>query len=312
MDLGRERRIWSRTWPFALLCVLNASRWLIEGAFPNTGSSAWSEAVGCLFVAACLLAWTRLGRQRRNQAPREGSSPYPVVTAAIVIAGVPIGTAIAGRSLNPNNVTLALALCPVVIAVVVSATGQGEGADLTGLLWPGLAGIAGLLLLVPEPSFGAWRPWIGMVAVPLLVGGAAGGYGSATRAVPDRALGDARAIAAGLGCAAGLLGLLAISHGRTGGGQGISLPAAALDGGTALLTLVALVRIGPVRWSAQFLLVPLLGLGEGVVVLRPLLDWRSYLAFGLLAMSAAYQWVALAGSVDPAMDPDASSRVPER
>ena len=312
MNLGRERRIWSRTWPFALLCVLNASRWLIEGAFSTTGSSAWSEAVGCLFVAACLLVWTRLGRQRRNQAPRGGSSPYPVMTAAIVIAGVPIGTAIAGRSLNSNNITLALALCPVVIAVVVSASGQGDGADLTGLLWPGLAGVAGLLLLVPEPSFGAWRPWIGMIAVPLLVGGAAGASSSAKRASPDQSLGDLRALAAGLGCAAALLSLLAFFHGWAGSAAGISLPAAALDGATALLTLVALVRIGPVRWSAQFLLVPLLGLGEGVVVLRPLLDWRSYLAFGLLAMSAAYQWMALAGSVDPAMDPDATSRVPER
>ncbi len=313
MDLGREKRTWSRTWPFALLCALDASRWLIEGAFPATGSSLWTEAAGCLGAAVCLLAWATLRPANLNGALRRSSSVNLIIAVATVVSGAALAAAVAGRPLNANNVTLALALCPVVIAVVVSAGGRADGADLTGLLWPGLAGVAGLLLLVPEPSFGAWRPWIGMMAMPLLIGGAAGAYSAISDEEPECPAKDHRpAMAAGLACAAGLLGALAWLRWRAGTEQAFTLPAAALDGGTAVLTLFALVRLGPVRWSAQFLLVPLLGLAEGVVFLRPLLDWRSYAAFGLLALSAFYQWMALAGSADPAIDNAAEAGVPEQ
>ena len=56
----------------------------------------------------------------------------------------------------------------------------------------------------------------------------------------------------------------------------------------ALLTLLVLRRLGVVRWSAQFLLIPLLTLLEGVLLLRPVLDFRSWMAFVLLAVSSGY------------------------
>lgn len=280
-------------WPFVTLCLLSASRWLIEGAVPSTASTVSSEAVGCLFAGVTLSLWLGIKLARIRPLRGFGALCGAGLVGALVLAGPAMAALLAGRPLNPNNATLALALCPVVIAVV-TVSGSGEHVELTALLWPGLAAVAGLLLLVPQPSFGSWRPWAGLLAMPLIVGTAAGWANVRLRASAGPALRQGLPVlAASLVFAAVLLGAIAAPHWRAGVPEGFSLVAAGLDGLTAVLSLVTLGRVGAVRWSAQFLLVPLLALLEGVLFLQPILDGRSYLAFALLAVSSAYQWMAL-------------------
>lgn len=294
VDEDRGRWRWTRVWPFALLCVLGASRWLIEGVLPSSSSTLVSEAAGCAMAALLVfpIGLKRAGLRCVRNAGDKAPTGFALL-AAMLLVGPALSVLLAGQFLNANNTTLAFALCPVVVAVVASAAGDAEHGDLTGLLWPGLAGVAGLLLLVPEPTYTGVRPWLALFALPAMVGFAAGIW--AYRLRPERnSSRDAFRfeLAAGLGCAAISFGLLAVLRWKAGGGAVFSFSAAALDGLMAVLTLLTLGRLGAVRWSSQFLFIPLLGLLEGVVFLKPFLDGRSYLAFGLLAVSAVYQWMA--------------------
>jgi drug/metabolite transporter (DMT)-like permease len=298
-------------WPFVLLCLLSASRWLVEGAVPSSSSTLASEAAGCLMAAVLVWPLSR-GRAGSHDSAFSKSGWTAAGLSALVLTGPAIATLIAGRFLDPNNSTLGLALCPVVIAVVASVMGSDDGADLTGLLWPGLAGVAGLLLLLPQPTFSGFRPWVGLMAIPVLVGLAAGVWGRRFELGQSASRSDASAeVSLVLVLSALLFGTLGVLSWRAGAVTGFSFTAAALDGAAAALTLVSLVRLGPVRWSSQFLFIPLMALLEGVFFLRPFLDWRSYLAFALLAVGGAYPWIAHGPHEHGGVIQDRKSRVPE-
>ena len=203
------------------------------------------------------------------------------------LAGAAVAAAISTRFVNANNATLALALVPCVTAVTMSASEHEGSADLTARLWPGLAGVAGLLLLLPQPVFTDWRFALAFVAMPLLVGAGSSAFSAACG--PDVFRGSQRG---SLTCTVLLLagsafGLLSLRSFR-GSVASFSWGVAALDGLLALLSLLVLQRLGAMSWAAQFLLIPLLTLLEGAVLLHPVLDLRSWLAFALLAVSGGY------------------------
>ncbi len=172
--------------------------------------------------------------------------------------------------------------------------GDMEG-DLTARLWPGLAGLAGLLLLLPQPSLGDWRYDLSLLCLPLVTGLGASyvtarqGHQVSEQVFPSP---EPLWLAVTLGSAALVFAGLAWGAQHSGGNEIFSVSAATLDGLMALLTLLVLRRLGAVRWSSQYLLIPLLTLLEGALLLRPVLDWRSWMAFALLAASSGYLLVA--------------------
>ena len=90
-----------------------------------------------------------------------------------------------------------------------------------------------------------------------------------------------------LGAAAVFGVAVLVSFGR---GQGVAWPSlhglsTALDGVEALLCVLALDRIAAARWSAQFAVVPLLVLVEGVALLHSPVATR--FVVGLLLLAAA-------------------------
>lgn len=279
-------------WIFAVLCVLVGSRWLIEAVLPNSGSTELTEAAGCI-MAAGLAALPVVFRRVRSRASSSSFRPAKLSgTSALALVGPALGASVAGRHVNGNNATLALALTPAVIAVALSARSHNDSGELTGRLWPGLAGLAGLLLLLPQPSLDSWRFLLALGLMPLLTGLGAAFSLLGPRSPQEPARGDAYVdadpqIVISLLIAGVLFAILTIAGGLT---QSLpfSLSAAALDGLIFLLSLVVLARLGAVRWAAQFLLVPLLTMLEGAVVLRPVLDVRSWLGFALLAVSGGY------------------------
>ena len=265
-------------------------------------------------MAALLVFPTRAARTlfKAQMQPKIGLLWQQALLAAMVLAGPALSVAVAGQFLNANDTTLAFALCPATIAVVASVTGEANNADLTGLLWPGLAGVAGLLLLLPEPAFVSVRPWLGLAVLPLVEGIAAGVWVQRLRGNRASLSGEFRiGLAAGLASSAAAFALLAALNWCKGEKPDFSLSAAVLDGLTAGLTLLSLGQLGAIRWSAQFLLIPLLGLLEGALLLRPFLDWRSYMALGLLGVSGAYQWMARPQATPTGPEPVADLPVPE-
>ena len=163
--------------------------------------------------------------------------------------------------------------------------------DLAARLWPGLAGIAGLLLLLPQPVFRGLRWPLALLLMPLLTS-----FGAVFAVSPARLEQPAHRsiprceIAGALLLASILFALLEAVRRQTNTTMEaqFSFTASTLDGSLVLLSLIALRTLGATRWAAQFLLAPLITLTEGVVLLRPVLDMRSWLAFALLAISSIY------------------------
>ena len=312
MARDRRPRSWIAVWPFAALCLLAGSRWLQEGALPATQSTAGSEAAGCI-MAAGLVGFSGALRSTGAQA-RQSRLPFwrTVGAAAVVLTAPAVAAAVSSRHVSGNDATLALALTPVVVAVASAANGTAETGGLAGRLWPGLAGMAGLLLLIPPPDFSGWRFVAALGALPLLSGCAAAGVQRGLEEAPGDTSPSRGRLARKLSgslprnplgweffallAAAAVFALLGP---RTHWGQpqgGSSFPAAGLDGLTFLLSLLVLRRLGAIGWAAQFLAIPLLTLLEGAGVLRPVLDLRSWIGFALLAVSSGY--LLLPGSAD--------------
>jgi len=278
-------------WPLGALCLLTASRWLIAGAEPGSGSTLLSQAVG--YGMASGLAELVVTLRQSGPETRVGQAGFAagVISSSLVVTGPVLAQGIAGQRLNANDSTLALALTAVVVALLTSCCGDVPAVDLTGLLWPGLAGLLGLLLLLPQPAYSGWLAWAGLISMPLLVGtGAFLATAKRTIRATDAPV-RRQEVTGGLLVACLVVTGLWFAGSREPHGSGLWI-ASGLDGLTASLTLLALRRLGAVRWCAQFSLTPLLALLEGLFFLRPSTDLRTWIGVGLLGASAAYQLFA--------------------
>lgn len=217
--------------------------------------------------------------------------------------------------LRPGSVpagghAMALALTPVVIAVIESATCH-DSETLAGRLWPGLAAIAGLLLLLAEPALTNPGEDILLVLTPLLTGAGAVLFCSSRESawrVPAALLGACGALAAGA---------LANVSTHTGGLYDLPGLAAGLDALEALLSVLAISRLSTTRWaatrwSAQFALVPLLVMVEGLASMREGIPARMIVGLLLLAMAGIALLIPPAEEPRFELSPCASPQRPGR
>jgi hypothetical protein len=198
---------------------------------------------------------------------------------------------------------MALALTPVVIAVVESAT-RHDSETLAGRLWPGLATVAGLLLLLAEPSLTNPGEDILLVLTPLLTGVGAVVFCSSRDSawrVPAALLGASAALA---------VGALVNVATHSGGLYDMAGLAAGFDALEALLSIVAISRLSATRWSAQFALVPLLVLIEGLALMPTSIHGR--MIVGLLLLAIAAVALLIPPSEEPHFELGASAVHPSR
>lgn len=269
-----ERSAWRLWWPFALLCLVRGSRWALSESLPGSATTLASAAVGCGSAAALYLLILRpagVTREQRGQLMRSAVGGGLLITGPLVALLYP-------RAISAASLTMALALTPVVIAVCVAAT-RHTGESLAGRLWPGLAAIAGLLLLLTQPSLSNSGVDVVLALTPLLTGCGAVLFCSAHDLgwrIPAALLGA---------CVA--LGLGAVINVAThiGGWPEMVGLAAGFDALEALLALTALSRLSATRWSAQFAIVPLLVLLEGVVFMPASIPARMIVGLLLLAFA---------------------------
>ncbi len=265
------RRLW---WPFVLLCFLGGSRWALSESLPGSVTTFASASLGCGSAAAFYLLLTRPWRRSRAVRTQLTRS---AVGGALMISG-PLLMLLRPRSIPAGSHTMALALTPVVIAVVESAT-RHDSETLAGRLWPGLAAIAGLLLLLAQPRLTNPGEDILLVLTPLLTGIGAVLFCSSRESawrVPAALLGA---------CASLGLGALVNLATHTGGFYEMAGLAAGFDALQALLSIVAISKLSATRWSAQFALVPLLVLLEGLAFMTAGIPARMIVGLLLLAIA---------------------------
>jgi hypothetical protein len=201
------------------------------------------------------------------------------IGGALLISGPLIGLLHPGL-VSSTSLTLALALTPVVITVAESAA-HNAVESLAGRLWPGLAAIAGLLLLLEQPSLANPARDFLLVLSPVLSGCGAVLFASSRPAawrLPAALLGGAAVLA---------LGAVVNHVTHLGGWPDMPGLAAGLDAVEAILSLVALSRLSAARWSAQFAIVPLLVVLEGIGLARSSVPLRMIVGLVLLAAASA-------------------------
>jgi hypothetical protein len=101
--------------------------------------------------------------------------------------------------------------------------------------------------------------------------------------------------------AVALFGFATLATSLTGGHRpSFSLLAIAYEGILALLSVLALSRLGAMRWSSQFTWLPMLVLVEGIVLVRPPLTTRSVIGLLLLTLASVYLLISQEDEADTA------------
>jgi hypothetical protein len=210
--------------------------------------------------------------------------------ASICLLGVP-ALVVAMTLGGGSEVTAAalFALLPVMVVVIVAYVDPGGrgSSGTTRLLVPALIGLGGMLLLLPFAEPGSWRQagLEGVIVLGILVAAVASVW-------MYRLLGGFTVIEAAVICCVAnaafsfafflVSGLVTSVAGGSGWAGDWSWRVFAIEVGTAIcfglpqvLLLVWLMReVAPVKFSARYLVVPLLTVIEGYAVVRPEIGWR--------------------------------------
>ena len=269
--------------PFVLLLLVGASRWAISAARPDADSTLSSETLGCAW--ATLLAFAFFLPKRRQAAPQPKPSRAATLrwfcAGAMLFGGPAMGLLLPGRDLDSSALTIALALTPIIIAIASSALGTESSDGIAGRIWPALAAIAGLLLVLVQPNLGDIRTDLVLLLAPVVTGVGAVLFCTAHAKAP------ARITTALLGASA-LFALALLTRRLAGARPSVSLLAIACDGLVALLAIAALSRLGATRWSSQFTWIPLLIILEGIALVRPNLTAHWFIGLVLLIIAGVY------------------------
>ena len=175
------------------------------------------------------------------------------------------------------------ALVPIVAAIAQIALGSAPPGSFAARTWPALAALTGLLLLIPQPSLANPVADATLLLAPLATGIGAALFSTSPPPKNNPALPSALSAAALVFASAWTVQFL-LHHASAH----LSPLAALLDAATALLTLLSLSRIGLMRWSVQFVLVPLMVILQGFVLLRPPIDAYNSSGLALLLLGCIF------------------------
>lgn len=264
----------------AVFCLLAGSRWLIDAAWPQTMPTLLAQSVHYAVTGVIVLAIS-LGRPSAK--PSERMQAGRIAGASLLLLGAP---ALIGRLADGVSSVTSVALYAMVpLCVVLTAAWMRDEVGRASMV-PALAGLAGILLILPwhlpATAVGAFSLGAVMVGVvltatasvwihPLLQGG---------RLVEVLAIGTLTNAA--------VLGSASMVFGDRWAGWSAwafeMLRALFLDGPAAVLLFWLLRELAPERFATRFFLVPLVTLLEGIAVLRGPVNSRT--GVGLLLLLA--------------------------
>ena len=281
-------RVWT---VFAVVCVWAASGWLIT---PGSDALPRLERQGLGFAVLAGVALASGGcrnwraRLRLHGAVSMGGVLFFAVPAVLIEH--------AREYAAETSVAVVFALAPVVVVLVWGAVMQEPGA----MRWlvPALTGLAGVLLLLPfemPVSTRGWEAVAEIVAAMLLVAGAGVWlFGLLREMSTTKALtvvGAANAIVLFVCC--GALGSLDWRWRDVVRGLSWESAVAVI---VAALTVWLLQAMDPIRFSARFLVIPLMTILEGAVLLRPEVTGR--MAVGIVLLAGGATWMLGAKQVE--------------
>jgi drug/metabolite transporter (DMT)-like permease len=276
---------WTLWIAFAVLCILAGSSWAIpDGANPLPPLEQQGILFGVIGLIALLFSgrrlWSGIADLRRAR----------LAAAAVMFFGIPIvASEYARGSVSAITRSALFAMVPVVVVLAVAAgDAAGEERGARRFLVPALAGLGGLLLLLPLEFSGSIRGRVLLAlvcAVVVLVGLASVWM---YRLLREFNLAEAVAIV-GVANAIFLLGWSGVcGHGVWRLRELVSVaPVSLLVDMVEVMLIVWLLReMPPVRFVARYLLIPLLTVLESYVLMRP--EWTVRMVFGtvLLAVGA--------------------------
>jgi drug/metabolite transporter (DMT)-like permease len=287
---------WTLWIAFAALSILSGTSWAIPAESAERLPAL--EQQGLLFGVIGVIALLFAGRAEWS---RGRVSEYARLAAAAVgFFGVPIVVAEYARGSVPAISRSALfALVPVVVVLAAAAGDwtEREERDWRRFLTPALAGLGGLLLLLPFEFSRSARGWgrLAVVCVAVVLVGLA----SVWLYRMLRGFGFACAMAVvGLSNAAFLLASSAARDEMVWRASDMAalmstsslmdiLLNLSVDVAEVLLLAWLLREMQPVRFAARYLVIPLVTVLEGYVLVRPELTIRMGSGTVLLAAGAA-------------------------
>jgi drug/metabolite transporter (DMT)-like permease len=261
---------------------------MLTEAFPASTTTLLSASAGCAAAALLFQLITRNWQLKTESTIRLHHHPHTslgrsALAGILLLTGPLLSLLLTGHGIDPNALTLALALVPIVAAVTQNALGNATPDSFAARTWPALAALTGLLLLVPQPSFANPIADATLLLAPLATGIGAALFSTSASPKNQLAFPTTLSATALLFSAAWLVQYL-LHHTSAH----LSPLAALLDAATALLTLLALSRIGLASWSAQFVLVPLAVILQGFVLLRPPIDPYNSAGIALLLLGCIF------------------------
>jgi hypothetical protein len=278
---------WTLRIAFGALCILSGTSWVIPVEMP--GELPPLEQQGILFGVVGLIALLFAGRRVWSRS--KGLQSARLAAASVGFFGVPVIVAEYARGSVPAISRSALfAMVPVVVVVVVLVVAAGDWTEREErgarvFLMPALAGLGGLLLLLPLEFSRSVHGWLMLtvVCVAVVVVGLASVW--LYRLLRGFALADAIAVA-GLANAAFLLAWSAVREDLVWRGSAL-LPAMSLaslvDVIEVLLIVWLLGEVPPIRFASRYLMIPLVTVLESYVVMRPALTIR--MGFGTVSLA---------------------------
>jgi hypothetical protein len=268
---------------FVALCVLSGTSWVIPRELSDVLPTL--EQQGILFAVVGL---TALLFAMRGLGFRSWGLRYVRLGAtAVGFFGVPIVVAEYARGSVPAISRSALfALVPVVVVMTV-AYSESSGREQRGarvFLMPGLAGVGGLLLLLPLGFSNSARGWVmlAMVCGAVVLVGLVSVW--LYRLLHGIAFANAIAVV-GVANAVFLLFSSAVREGVVWRGNGLAsaISIGSLVDLVEVLLIVWLLReMPPIRFAARYLVIPLVTVLESLVVMRPAVTIR--MGFGILLL----------------------------
>jgi hypothetical protein len=273
---------WTLWIAFVVLCVLSGTSWAIP--VESSGALPPLQQQGVLFGVIGLAGLLFAGRGMCSQA--RWREYVRLGTATVGFFGVPIVVAEYARGSVPAISRSALfALVPVVVVMAVASDGSEErGARL--FLMPALAGLGGLLLLLPLSFSRSVRGWMMLALVCAAV--VLVGLASVWMHRSLRGVGFAAAIAlVGVANAVFLLVWSAVREEVVWRGNGLAsvVSIASLADVVEVLLIVWLLReMMPIRFASRYLVIPLVTVLESYVVMPP--EWTVRMGFGTALLAA--------------------------
>ncbi len=255
--------------------LLASTRWVLESVWPPTFPAEEASVLASLGLCAALPFFPSAKPTCRGADGWRVALPGILVFACFwALSGL------VGRGLPGFTRTLLVTLVPVGI-ILITAARDTAGVDFLSLLAAALAGVGGVLLLLPVNPEALLHSPAATAATLIVVCGLCVGsclVFSAIRGVSLR-VGMLLVLLPNVVLQAGALAF----HHRLFRLPGLGdVPGVVWQGGEMACLVYLLRTVEPVPLAARFLLVPLVGVGEGLFLVRPAFTWRMALGAGLL------------------------------